>query len=96
MCARPEDRLNNERTNMAKRPSRLIKLCPKICSGGYAERQRSLYEGQMDSIPADILAASKGNLQYCTYCHAVWEDRVDYKKIYGHLIGRKFSRYKGY
>jgi hypothetical protein len=81
---------------MAERSPGLIKLCPKNCSGGFAERQRSLYDGQMDRIPADILAASKRNLRYCTYCHVVWEDRLDYKKIYGHLVGKKFSRYKGF
>jgi hypothetical protein len=70
------------------------KVCPTKCSGGYASEQRSLFEVQLAVIPADILEAAKGGLQYCRYCHAVWAYVGDYKKLYGRLDG-EFERDEG-
>jgi hypothetical protein len=76
---------------------RLIKACPTNCSGGYASEQRSLFEGQLERIPADILETAKRDLQYCRYCHAVWGYLGDFKKLYGFLpSGGEFERYKGF
>jgi len=76
------------------RPLSLVKLCPGKCSGGYAYNQRSLYEGELERIPADILHTVKGCLRYCAYCHAVLEDRGNYKRHFGRLEGDKFERDK--
>jgi hypothetical protein len=73
----------------------LIKACPANCSGGYASEQRSLFEVQMECIPADILEMAKSGLQYCRYCHAVWGYFGDYKKLYGYLENGEFERHKG-
>jgi hypothetical protein len=69
-------------TSVQERAPDLIKICPAKCSGGYESEQRSLYQGQKDCMPEEILEAAKGGLQYCKYCHAVWEDREGHKKLY--------------
>jgi hypothetical protein len=71
------------------------KVCPTKCSGGYASEQRSLFEVQLKSIPADILETAKSGLQYCRYCHAVWGYHGDYNKLYGYLKYGQFERYEG-
>ena len=70
------------------------KACPANCIGGYADKQRSLYSGQKEHMPTEILDMAKSVLQYCTYCHAVWEDREDKKKLYGYLENGRFNRNK--
>ena len=72
-----------------------IKARPTNCSGGYASEQRSLFEVQVECIPADILETAKSGLQYCRYCHAVWGYLGDFKKLYGYLEYGEFERYKG-
>ena len=79
---------------MATRTPDLIKVCPAKCSGGYESEQRGLYQGQKDCMPEDILEMAKDGLQYCRYCHAVWEDREGNKKLYGFLENGKFKRHK--
>jgi hypothetical protein len=79
---------------MAKKNPGATKACPANCIGGYAEKQRSLYWGQKEYIPTDILETAKSGLQYCTYCHAVWEDREGDKKLHGFLENGRFSRSK--
>jgi hypothetical protein len=79
---------------MATRNPDLIKVCPAKCLGGYESEQRGLYQGQKDCMPEDLLETAKGGLQYCRYCHAVWEDREGGKKLYGFLENDKFRRHK--
>jgi hypothetical protein len=81
-------------TNMAKINPGSTKACPANCIGGYADRQRSLYSGQKECIPTEILEMAKSGLQYCTYCHAVWEDRDGKKKLHGYLENDRFNRNK--
>ena len=79
---------------MATRNPDLIKVCPAKCIGGYESEQRGLYQGQKDCMPEDILEMAKSALQYCIYCHAVWEDREGNKKLHGFLENGKFTHYK--
>jgi hypothetical protein len=81
-------------TNMAKENPGSPKACPANCIGGYADKQRSLYSGQKERIPTEILDMAKSVLQYCTYCHAVWEDREGSKKLHGFLENSRFYRHK--
>lgn len=79
------------------KPLGLIKVCPaRDCHNGYANRQRSLTEYERAQVPADVLAMAKSDLQYCTDCNAVWENRGGYRKLYGFLKNDKFDRYKAY
>src|SRR5215813_2066422 len=50
-------------TNMAKRNPGSTKACPANCIGGYADNQRSLYSGQKECMPTDILEMAKSGLQ---------------------------------
>ena len=79
---------------MAKINPGSTKACPANCTGGYADRQRSLYSGQKECIPTEILEMAKSGLQYCTYCHAVWEDREGMRKLHGFLENGRFHRNK--
>ena len=88
-------KLFSERTtNMAKSNPGSTRDCPANCIGGYADNQRSLYSGQKECIPTEILEMAKSGLQYCTYCHAVWEDREGKKKLHGYLVNGRFNRNK--
>src|SRR5262249_9448628 len=92
----PRARLTTKGRNMIRRSNPIItKACPTNCSGGYESQQRSLFEGQMERMPADILETAKGSLQYCRYCHAVWGYVGDFKKLYGYLEDGEFERCKG-
>jgi hypothetical protein len=79
---------------MAKRNQGATKACPAKCIGGNADNQRSLYSGQKECIPTDILDEAKSDLLYCKYCHAVWEDREGKKKLHGFLENGRFYRHK--
>jgi len=79
---------------MAKIKPGSTKACPANCIGGNPDNQRSLYSGQKERIPTDILEMAKSGLQYCTYCHAVWEDREGAKKLHGFLENDGFNRFK--
>jgi hypothetical protein len=79
---------------MEKRNPGSTKACPANCIGGYADNQRSLYSGQKECIPTEILEMAKSSLQYCKYCHAVWEDREGGKKLHGYLENDRFFRNK--
>ena len=81
--------------NMPKRANPgSTKACPANCIGGYADNQRSLYSGQKECMPTDILEMAKSGLQYCIHCHAVWEDREGNKKLHGFLENGRFYRHK--
>ena len=79
---------------MTKRNPGSPKACPANCIGGDANNQRSLYGTQKERIPTDILEMAKSGLQYCIYCHAVWEDRDGNKKLHGFLENSGFNRHK--
>jgi hypothetical protein len=79
---------------MAKRNQGSTKACPANCVGGSADNQRSLYSGQKECIPTEILEMAKNGLQYCTYCHAIYEDRESNKKLHGYLENGRFYRHK--
>ena len=79
---------------MARRKPYEAKLCPTKCHGGYSYNQRKPNEEELANIPEDSLWLVKGSLKYCTYCHAVWEDREGNKKLHGFLENDRFYRHK--
>lgn len=56
-----------------RRPANGV-VCPLKCSGGRADRQSYLSDGQLERLPADARERIEGSggAQRCTYCGAVY------------------------